>query len=309
MSSAARCSVRVARSPFEDCDGSMTWANDSQTLFFAELDETHRPHKLFRHTLGETAAHEVFHEADGRFFLHCYRSSSERQLILLLNSKTTSETWVLDADQPQQAFNCLAPRLEGHDYSVDHGLYEGQWAWFIRTNQDGINFALYYALGDLPHRDEWQRLIAHDDRVMLEGLSLNANALCLSLREGGLPIIEIRPNGLPAYRVQLPDAAYSLYVQDSLEFHSAHIRLRYESLNRPAQVRRLTLTNGAPDHGPGDLSAEPVRALSQQYCRADPLVRLHHGHLTCFRHCQQPYCESKPTPLFRLRGQLDTCSQ
>lgn len=138
----------VTELPFEDCDGSMTWANDSQTLFFAELDDTHRPHKLWRHTLGETGAHEVFHEADGRFFLHCYRSSSERQLILLLNSKTTSETWVLDAEQPQQAFRCLAPRVEGHDYSVDHGLHEDQWAWFIRTNQDGINFALYYALGD-----------------------------------------------------------------------------------------------------------------------------------------------------------------
>ncbi|MFP3516758.1 S9 family peptidase [Pseudomonas sp. SIMBA_077] len=230
--------------PFEDCDGSMTWANDSQTLFFAELDETHRPHKLFRHTLGEAGADEVFHEDDGRFFLHCYRSSSERQLILLLNSKTTSETWVLDADQPQQTFQCLAPRVEGHDYSVDHGLHEEQWAWFIRTNQDGINFALYYALGDAPQRNEWQRLIGHDDNVMLEGVTLNAKALCLSLREGGLPIIEIHPNGLPTYRVHLPDAAYSLYVQDSLEFHGAHIRLRYESLNRPAQVRQLMLTDG-----------------------------------------------------------------
>jgi Protease II len=234
----------VTELPFEDCDGSMTWANDSQTLFFAGLDDTHRPHKLFRHTLGETTAHEVFHEADGRFFLHCYRSSSEQQLIVLLNSKTTSESWVLDANLPRQPFSCLAPRVENHDYSVDHGLFEGQWAWFIRTNQDGINFALYYAFGEVPSRTDWQPLIAHSDSVMLEGMTLNAQALCLSLREGGLPIIEIRPEGLAPYRVQLPDAAYSLYVQDSLEFDSKSIRLRYEALNRPAQVRQLTLATG-----------------------------------------------------------------
>ena len=234
----------VTELPFEACDGSMTWANDSQTLFFATLDDTHRPHKLLRHTLGETAAHEVFHEPDGRFFLHCYRSSSERQLILLLNSKTTSESWVLEADQPASPFHCLAPRVEGHDYSVDHGLYQGEWSWFIRTNQDGINFALYHAKGETPTRDDWTLLIAHDDAVMLEGLTLNAHALCLSLREGGLPIIEIRPSGLTPYRVQLPDAAYSLYVQDSLEFESPYIRLRYEALNRPAQVRQLTLSTG-----------------------------------------------------------------
>ncbi|RML79605.1 Protease II, partial [Pseudomonas syringae pv. maculicola] len=86
--------------------------------------------------------------------------------------------------------------------------------------------------------------MAHDEQVMLEGLSLNARGLSLSLREGGLPIIEVRPQGLSAYRVQLPDAAYSLYVQDTLEFDSDRIRLRYQSLNRPAQVRQLTLATG-----------------------------------------------------------------
>ncbi|AMB85416.1 peptidase S9 [Pseudomonas agarici] len=231
--------------PFENCDGSMTWANDSRTLFFGELDDTHRPHKLYRHTLGETVAEAVLHEPDGRFFLHCYRSSSERQLVVSLNSKTTSEAWVLDADTPQKPFTCLAARVEGHEYFVDHGRYQDQWRWFIRSNQDGINFALFQAVdGDIPRREDWQRLIPHNDQIMLEGLTLNAQALCLSLRAGGLPIIEVHPSGLPAYRVELPDAAYSLHVQDSLEFNSDKVRLRYEALNRPAQVRQLSLASG-----------------------------------------------------------------
>jgi oligopeptidase B len=79
---------------------------------------------------------------------------------------------------------------------------------------------------------------------MLDGFSLNAKGLTLSLREGGLPIVEVHPQGLPAYRVQLPDAAYNLYVQDTLEFDSDKIRLRYQSLNRPPQVRQLTLATG-----------------------------------------------------------------
>ncbi|WP_370683361.1 S9 family peptidase [Pseudomonas syringae pv. atrofaciens] len=238
---------QISSLPFENCDGSMTWANDSQTLFFGELDDTHRPGKLHRHTLGTASAELVFDEPDGRFFLHCFRSSSERQLIILLNSKTTSEAWVLDADHPQQAFTCLAPRSEGHEYYPDHGLLDGVWTWFIRSNQSGINFALYQAAqqaSGVPVREDWQTLVAHDDKVMLEGVSLNAKGISLSLREGGLPIIEVRPQALPTYRVQLPDAAYSLYVQDTLEFDSDKIRLRYQSLNRPAQVRQLTLASG-----------------------------------------------------------------
>lgn len=255
---------KVSELSFEDCDGSMTWANDSLTLFFAELDDTHRPHKLYRYRLDGTAAEEVFHEPDGRFFLHCYRSSSERQLLLALGSKTTSEVWALDASQPQQAFTCLAPRIEDHEYEVDHGKLEGQWSWFVRSNRDGINFALYQAAdtGVVPSESDWQNLIPHSDSVMLDGVTLNATAMTLSLRIGGLPIIEVHPQGLPAYRVQLPDAAYSLYVQNSLEFVSDRIRLRYEALNRPAQVRQLELASGeqkvlkeTPVLGPFDADA------------------------------------------------------
>ena len=235
---------KISALPFEDCDGSLTWANDNQTLFFGELDDTHRPHKLYRHTLGTAGAELVFEEADGRFFLHCFRSSSERQLILQLGSKTTSECWVLDADTPHGEFRCVAPREEDHDYEVDHGQLDGQWQWLIRSNQSGINFALYATSETTPERAHWRELLAHDPQVMLEGFSLNSSAYILSLREGGLPVIQVHPQGQTAYRVQLPDAAYSLSVQDTLEFTSPVIRLRYESLNRPAQIRQLDLSSG-----------------------------------------------------------------
>ncbi|WP_426237997.1 S9 family peptidase [Pseudomonas sp. TWP3-2] len=257
-------SGRVSELEFEDSDGSMTWANDSLTLFFATLDETHRPYKLFRYRLDGTAAEEVFHEPDGRFFLHCYRASSEQQLLLSLGSKTTSEVWVLDANQPQLPFTCLAPRVEDHEYDVDHGKLDGERTWFIRTNRDGINFALYQAAdtGIAPTEADWHNLIPHSDTVMLDGVSLNAEAMTLSLREGGLPIIEVHPHGAAPYRVQLPDAAYSLYVQNTLEFDSDRIRLRYEALNRPAQVRELLLADGeqkvlkeTPVLGPFDADA------------------------------------------------------
>ncbi|RRU73464.1 S9 family peptidase [Stutzerimonas xanthomarina] len=258
----------VTALPFDDCDGSMTWANDSQTLFYGELDDTHRPHKIYRHRLGDTGSSEVYHDPDGRFFVHCYRTSSERQLVILSHSKTTSEAWVLSADEPEGQWTCLAPRQEDHEYFPDHGLHEGQWSWLIRSNQAGINFALYHASEAQPEREHWQELVAHDDTVMLEDVSLNAEAITLTLREGGLPVIEVRPQGVQPYRLQLPDAAYSLHVQNPLEFTSTVIRLRYEALNRPAQVRQLTLADGTqevlketPVEGPFDADAYESRRI------------------------------------------------
>ncbi|WP_434458108.1 S9 family peptidase [Stutzerimonas urumqiensis] len=252
----------VTELPFEQCDGSMTWANDHQTLFFGELDDTHRPHRILRHRLGEAAASEVYHDPDGRYFVSCYRSSSERQLVILSHSKTTSEAWVLPADAPTAAPVCLAPRQEDHEYFPDHGVWNGEPCWFIRTNQDGINYALYRASERQPTREHWQPLVPHDPQVTLEDASLNRDALVLSLRENGLPVIEVRPAQADSYRLALPDAAYSLHVSDTLEFDSPTIRVRYEALNRPAQIRQLELASGAqqvlketPVEGPFDPDA------------------------------------------------------
>ncbi len=229
--------------PFSNCDGSLTWANDSQTLFFGELDDSHRPHRICRHRLGETDCTEVFHEPDGRFFVHCYRTSSEQQLVILSSSKTTSEAWVLPADHPDGQWRCLAPREEDHEYAPDHGRHAGQWCWLIRSNQAGINFTLYTASPTQPEREHWQELIPHHPEVMLEDFCLNATALSLCLRENGLNIIEIHPETGQPYRVQLPDAVYSLHATP-LEFASPVIRLHYESLNRPAQIWQLELATG-----------------------------------------------------------------
>lgn len=261
-------SGEVSALPFDNCDGSMVWANDNQTLFFGELDDTHRPHKIHRHRLGSEDRSEVYHDPDGRYFVHCYRASSERQLVILSNSKTTSEAWVLPADEPEGRWTCLAPREENHEYYPDHGLQNGQWHWFVRSNQAGINFALYLAAESAPQREHWQELVAHRDEVMLEDISLNAGALTLSLREAGLPIIEVRPQDSTPYRLQLPDAAYSLHVQNTLEFDSPVIRLRYEALNRPAQIRQLQLADGeqkvlkeTPVEGPFDADAYESRRI------------------------------------------------
>lgn len=229
---------------FGDCDGSMVWANDNQTIFFAVLDDTHRPAQIRRHDLVSRKTETLFQDDDGRFFVHCYRSSSETKILIVSASKTTSEVWQLDSHQPWQVAQCVCPRLDEHEYHVDHGHYQGRPQWFIRSNQDGLNFALYRSDSEHPTRSSWQQLQAHNPDLMIEDITLKSQGYLVSARWGGLPVIDVHPDNHPSYRIELPDAAYSLYVQDSLEYTSPDVRLRYESLNRPAQVRRLNLADG-----------------------------------------------------------------
>lgn len=230
--------------PFDDCSGNISWANDNRTLLFTTLDDTQRPHRLQRYRLGDAAAELLLEEEDGRFFLHCSRSSDEKWLVASLSSKTTAEAWVLPADQPQGALRCLAPRREGHEYYPDHGDLDGQSCWLIRSNRSGINYSLWQAADASASEADWQALTEHDDARMLEDFDLNASAITLAWRERGLEVLEVWPAGAPRYRVEVPDAVYSLHVSDGLEYQSPVIRLSYQSLHQPRQIRSLQLATG-----------------------------------------------------------------
>lgn len=225
--------------PLDNAAGALCWANDNRTLFAISLDASARPAKLWR--LQRDAAPEpVFEETDPLFYLHVYRSSSERYICVASASKNTSELQYLPADQPEAPLQCLAARRPGHEYDADHG----DQGFVIRSNSKGENFALLLCDPTTPGEQHWQLLRAVDPARTLEGVELQRSALILQYRNAGLIQLEVQPNGAPSYLVQMPDAVYSLHVQGGEEYSSKRVRLRYESLNRPAEIRALTLADG-----------------------------------------------------------------
>jgi oligopeptidase B len=235
-------------------DGSLIWAADSTHLFAITMDETSRPADLWRLHPQNSPVH-LFHEADQRFYLHAYRSSSEQWLMLASTSKNTSEIQLLPADKPFAQWQMMAPRADGHEYHVDHGA-EGL---LIRSNAEGENFCLYKADPEHPYQSNWHRMVATDPVRTLEDFSVQADALLLHYRDQGLITLEVKPIRAPNYVVSMPEAVYSLHVQSGERYESEYVRLRYESLNRPAQIIALHLASGeqrilkqVPVEGPFD---------------------------------------------------------
>ncbi|MEL0168023.1 MAG: S9 family peptidase [Pseudomonadaceae bacterium] len=225
--------------PLAEASGSLCWANDNQTLFAISLDDSSRPAHLWRLQRGQEPA-KVFDEGDALFYLSVYRSSSDRYICVSSNSKNTSECHYLPADEPSTALTCLAPRRSGHEYDADHG----EQGFIIRSNSAGENFGLFLCDPATPGEQHWRPLRAADPERTLEDVDVQRDALILQYRNAGLTQLEVLPNGADAYQVHMPDAVYSLHVQSGEEYHSAQVRLRYESLNRPAEVRALTLATG-----------------------------------------------------------------
>ncbi|MEO8934067.1 MAG: oligopeptidase B, partial [Xanthomarina sp.] len=81
--------------------GSVTWANDNITLFYARKDEmTLRSHKIFKHKLHTKVEEdvEVYHETDETFNSFVYKTKSKKYIIIGSSSTLTSEYRILNAD-------------------------------------------------------------------------------------------------------------------------------------------------------------------------------------------------------------------
>jgi oligopeptidase B len=214
---------------------SVTWANDSRTLFYVREDEAKRACRLYRHVLG-TGAHDLlYEETDARFSIGIGQSRSRGWLFLTSHSATTSEVRYLSADRPQEAFKLAVPRRQGHEYYLDHHP-DGERFWIV-TNDRGRNFRLVTAPVADPGEAGWTELIGHRDDVMLEGVDLFARHCVLHERAGGFPRLRVMGLADGEIRaVDVPEQAYSVRGSANAEFETDTYRFVYESLVTPDTV-------------------------------------------------------------------------
>jgi oligopeptidase B len=220
--------------------GSVVWAADNETLFYAvEDEEQKRQYQLFRATSGQLAGSVlVYQEDDERFNIGAGRTRDGKYLIMESASHITRESRVLAADAPTGDFKIISPRQDEHEYSVDHrnGL------WFIRTNDAGRNFRLVTAPVATPGREHWTELIPHRDGIMLEDVDLFASFFVACDREDGLPRLRLwrfsgdGPDAALTAAIAFPEPAYSAHPHVNLIFETTTFRYGYQSLVTPSSV-------------------------------------------------------------------------
>ena len=219
----------------ENTSYGLEWGNDNRTLFYTVLDETKRPYRLMRHTLGTDPASDVLvhEEADGSVLLSVTKTRSRRWLVVDLSSHSSSEVWIIDADRPDDAPRLVAPRVPDVEYTVEH---HGD-HFFIVTNDDAPNFRLVEApVGD-PSKANWKTVIGNRDAVKVDGVDAFREHLVVYEREDALR--HIRVIDLVTgddHRVGFPEEVYSFRMTENPEFDTATLRFVYTSLVTPNSV-------------------------------------------------------------------------
>ena len=161
----------------------VAWANDNRTVLFTRPDDAMRPWQIVRHTVGTPASDDVivFQEDDDRFYVGVGRTRTDRFLVIMSGSKTTSEVWLVEADDPTAAPRLVEPREQGHEYHVEHHQGLGGDRLLVLTNGDGAeNFKLVTTPTDEPGRAHWVDMLPHRPDVRLDDIDAFAGHLAIS---------------------------------------------------------------------------------------------------------------------------------
>lgn len=220
------------------------WAADNKTLFYVTEDEVKRPHKLWRHTLGQPKEKDelLFEEKDELFWLEVSRSRSRKYLFRRSESYGSDEQWYLPADQPTGEWKVILPREDKHEYNADHR--DGK--FHIRTNKGATNFKVVTCPVGKTDPANWTDLVPHDPKVLVEDMAVFMRHVVVSEREAANPQVRvIDPASGKSYRVGWDEPIYDVGLGANPEFDTPSVRLRYSSPLTPDSVYEFDMTTRA----------------------------------------------------------------
>ncbi len=212
----------------------MAWAADNKTLFLTtEDDVTKRSDKLFRHVLGSPTFDLLHDEKDELYDIEVSKTRDRKYLVLEIDSKDTSEARYLSAARPQDNFAVFLPREKKHRYYVDHR--EG--AFYIRTNQSGINFAIMTAPENDIARKNWKVFLAHRDDVRIDHIDLFKDFAVSVEKSQALAHLRVHNFKTGTWTaIAFPEPVYSVFPGGTPEYESTTYRYNYQSLITPSSI-------------------------------------------------------------------------
>ena len=179
--------------------GGVSWGGGvNREVYYATMDEAHRPHKIWRHTMGTAQEKDlcVLEEPDALFNVGFSRTSSDRYLVLESESTETNELHLIDLEcnTAEPEAKLVQKRRLQHRYYIEHRCDK----LYILTNRHGqINFELLVTPTDAVGEENWIPVVdatgaapfKHTVSRTLESFFARKNHLVLEGRENGFSAI------------------------------------------------------------------------------------------------------------------------
>ena len=227
----------------EDAKGDVAWANDGKTLFYTLLDDNHRPFRVMRHTVDMEQKRDdlIYEEADPGFFVSLDKSQSGQYIIISAYDHTTSEIYLIDANNPSSPPEIVTPRKVGIEYSV---VQIGEKLLILTNADDAEDFKIVETPLSNPNRENWKDVVPHEPGRLIRTILEFSNHLIRLERVDGLPRIIIRDIISGAeHTVEFDEEVYELNVLPGYEFDTTTLRFTYSSMTTPLRTYDYNMVN------------------------------------------------------------------
>ncbi|MFM8562669.1 MAG: S9 family peptidase [Acidimicrobiia bacterium] len=216
------------------------WSADSRHLFYVTYDEQERPSTVWRHRVGDDHRNDVrvFHEPDERFYVGVDLTRSGRWIVIDSESKTSSETLLIPADDPTHAPAVVTPRRDDIEYHLDH------WGdrFVVLTNLDAVDFRVMYATETDPAA--WSPLIAAETGRRITRVDCFATHLVVHEWHRAQPRLRVMHRDGTWTPIDLGDAPHDCELDSNPEWETRTLRFSAESMVTPATLYEQDLFSG-----------------------------------------------------------------
>jgi oligopeptidase B len=212
--------------------GGVAWSADGEWLFYARPDAQMRPFEIWRHRLGTSPEDDVrvATEDDERFYLSVASTRSERWIIIAAASQTTSELYLVPADDPTATPVLMRPRVPDVEYNVD------DWGdrFVVLTNLDAPDFRIMSAPLDAP--GDWAELVPHVEGRRISQADPFAGHLAIHEWDRAQPRIRIRFRDGRERVLGFGDEPHDVELGANPEWDTEVLRISFQSMTTPLSV-------------------------------------------------------------------------
>ena len=179
---------KTMSSRIKETSGNILFSLDDKYIFYAKLDNNHRPKQIYKHKIGMPIKNDklIYEEKNKRFTVGIGLTSDEKYFLISSGDHTTSEVYYFSSDEINPEPKLFKKAKEGIIYSLNS--WNGD--FYIHTNEHAEDFKICKC----SHKNinSWEEVVPAKAEVLVGGFTMLNNWMVRSETINALPKLFVR---------------------------------------------------------------------------------------------------------------------
>ncbi|MDG2001043.1 MAG: S9 family peptidase [Alphaproteobacteria bacterium] len=179
---------KAMSSRIKETSGNILFSLDDKYIFYAKLDNNHRPKQIYKHKIGTPIKNDklIYEEKNERFTVGIGLTSDEKYFLISSGDHTTSEVYYFSSNEINPTPKLFKKAKEGIIYSLN------SWDknFYIHTNEKAEDFKICKCSHN--NITSWKGVVPAKAEVLVGGFTMLNNWMVRSETINALPKLFVR---------------------------------------------------------------------------------------------------------------------